>query len=502
MITTNITNGGNFYVTTRDPFGEWSDPIWVAQGGIDPSLLFEDQRVYLTSTGVVEGSDSSAKEQSILQSEIDIATGRLLSKPRVVWHGTGGAYPEGPHLYRIGQYYYLMIAEGGTEYGHTEVIARSESPWGPWESCPHNPILTHRSYRSPFQALGHADLVQAADGAWWVVCLGIRPVFPQVHHLGRETFLAPVEWDAEGWPHVGLEGRIEPKMVSPRLTPVTWATAAERDDFDDPRLGLKWNFLGVPDPEDWSLNRRPGALCLQGKAANLDSGLGSVFVGCRQEHFNCEAAALLDFSPNQEGEEAGLTAWMDPRHHYDLFVRYEKGKRAVHVRRRIGSLFATVAQDSLPDGPVTLFIHANRLFYTFGYQTGTDQKRILASGETRYLSSEVASGFTGVYFGLYASGNGQASANLAFFEWFDYRVLENTGVLSIDSALAALLKQDATKAVLRRHAPELIAHPPSDWAANMSLVELAAMSPEEIAPEKILLIDADLRALNVVVISD
>ena len=101
-------------------------------------------------------------------------------------------------------------------------------------------------------------------------------------------------------------------MESPRLTPVTWATAAERDDFDDPRLGLKWNFLGVPDPEDWSLNRRPGALCLQGKAANLDNGLGSVFVGCRQEHFNCEAAALLDFSPNQEGEEAGLTAWMDP----------------------------------------------------------------------------------------------------------------------------------------------------------------------------------------------
>ena len=183
-------------------------------------------------------------------------------------------------------------------------------------------------------------------------------------------------------------------------------------------------------------------------------------------------------------------------------MRYEKGKRAVHVRRRIGSLFATVAQDILPDGPVTLFIHANRLFYTFGYQTGTDQKRILASGETRYLSSEVASGFTGVYFGLYASGNGQASANLAFFEWFDYRVLENTGVLSIDSALAALLKQDATKAVLRRHAPELIAHPPSDWAANMSLVELAAMSPEEIAPEKILLIDAELRALNVIVISD
>jgi xylan 1,4-beta-xylosidase len=502
MITTNVTHGGNFYVTASDPFGEWSDPIWVAQGGIDPSLFFEDRRAYLTSTGVEEGHDPSTRDQGILQSEIDMASGRMLTKPRVIWHGTGGAYSEGPHLYHIGKYYYLMIAEGGTEYGHTEVMARSDSPWGPWESCPHNPILTHRSIHSPIQALGHADMVEAQDGSWWLVCLGFRPVFPQVHHLGRETFLAPVKWDAQGWPHVGMESRLEVSMEAPRLTPVAWATAAERDDFDGTTLGLNWNFLGVPDAEDWSLTRRHSALYLQGKAASLDEGLGTVFVGRRQEHFNCEVAALLDFSPSSEGEQAGLTAWMDPRHHYDLFVSWAQGKRSVGVRRRIGSLFATVAQEALPDGPLTLFIHANRLFYTFGYQIGTDQERILATGETRYLSSEVAGGFTGVYFGLYASGKGQASAAPVFFEWFDYRILEKAGVLSIDSALTELLKHAAAQEVLRRHVPDLVAHPPSDWAANMTLVDLAAMSPEDISPEKIMLINADLRALDVVVTSD
>ena len=51
MITTNVGGGGHFYVHTRDPFGEWSDPIWVAQGGIDPSLFFDDDgRVYLSRT--------------------------------------------------------------------------------------------------------------------------------------------------------------------------------------------------------------------------------------------------------------------------------------------------------------------------------------------------------------------------------------------------------------------------------------------------------------------
>ena len=83
-------------------------------------------------------------------------------------------------------------------------IARSDTPWGPWESCPHNPILTHRSFHSPFQALGHADLIEAHDGSWWLVCLGVRPQgYPPTAHLGRETFLAPVQWDDAGWPQVG-----------------------------------------------------------------------------------------------------------------------------------------------------------------------------------------------------------------------------------------------------------------------------------------------------------
>lgn len=193
MVTTNISGGGNFFVTAADPFGEWSEPVWLAQGGIDPSLFFHQERAYLTSTGVPEEGDPAGQGQGILQSEIDLASGSLLSRPRLIWRGTGGAFPEGPHLYQLGRYFYLMVAEGGTEYGHSEVIARSDSPWGPWESCPHNPILTHRGQRSPIQALGHADLVEAQDGSWWMVCLGIRPVFPNAHHLGRETFLAPVE---------------------------------------------------------------------------------------------------------------------------------------------------------------------------------------------------------------------------------------------------------------------------------------------------------------------
>jgi alpha-N-arabinofuranosidase len=501
MVTTNITGGGNFYVTTRDPSGEWSDPIWVDQGGIDPSLCFHAGRAYLTSTGSPEEGDPLGQGQGILQSEIDLSNGRLLARPRLVWRGMGGAYPEGPHLYRIGQYFYLMIAEGGTEYGHSEVIARSQSPWGPWESCPHNPILTHRGLRSPIQALGHADLVEAQDGAWWLVCLGIRPATPNAHHLGRETFLARVDWNADGWPQVGRAGRIELEMEAPNLTQVTWADPPRRDDFDSQDLAPKWNFLGLPRPQDWSLNRRAGSVCLQGQAADLDDGMGVVFLGCRQEQFNCEAAAALDFDPAADGEQAGLATWMDARHHYEIFVGWQEGRRFIGVRRRIGSLAAIVARQDLPAGPVRLRIHANRLFYAFSYTAGEAGERMLATGETRYLSSEVAGGFTGVYFALYASGSGRPASTPAYFDWFECLDRETPGMAGIDSPLGVLLQDERTRQVLQRHLPGLVANPPAEWGSAFSLLELEVMNPGGISPESILAVDAGLRAAGVAVLS-
>ncbi|MGF7047282.1 beta-xylosidase [Paenibacillus sp. DS2015] len=112
-------------------------------------------------------------------------------------------------MYKINGYYYLMIAEGGTEYGHMETIARSKHPFGPYESYANNPILSNRSMESSIHATGHADLIETQDGSW-AVCLGIRPVsYPMAHHLGREVYLAPVSWTSDGWPVIGNNTHIE-----------------------------------------------------------------------------------------------------------------------------------------------------------------------------------------------------------------------------------------------------------------------------------------------------
>ena len=63
------------------------------------------------------GSDDTGKP-GVIQCEIDIETGKKLSPSTCIWQGSGGRYLESPHLYKIGDWYYLMAAEGGTEYGH------------------------------------------------------------------------------------------------------------------------------------------------------------------------------------------------------------------------------------------------------------------------------------------------------------------------------------------------------------------------------------------------
>ncbi len=267
VITTNMSHGGTFFVTAKNPGGPWSDPVWIhGLDGIDPSLFFDDDgNVYVTSTGAPPG---------IYAAQIAIESGQLLTSPRLVWAGTGGRYPEGPHIYKIAGRYYLMISEGGTEYGHMVTIARASSPWGPFEPCPRNPILTHRDSTNdqPIQGTGHADLVQDGDGNWWMLLLGFRPQGGSWHHLGRETFLAPLHWDPQGWPVVN-DGRpiaLDMQVRGLPANPTPTVATSARDDFDAP-LGPAWNFLRNPVRESYSISERPGWLTLHGTSVSLGS---------------------------------------------------------------------------------------------------------------------------------------------------------------------------------------------------------------------------------------
>ena len=415
MVTTLVDGGGNFYVTAKDPAGPWSEPVWLDHSGIDPSLFFDDDgTVYYTRhEGMGDGY--------ITQGKLNLQSGKLEGDLKETWRGTGGVWPEGPHLYKVHGKYFLMIAEGGTSYGHMVTIARSDSPWGPFLSDPQNPILTHRNRSDhPIQALGHADLVETPDG-WWMVCLGIRPQGGKFHHLGRETFLAPVTWTQDDWPVVNGGASIELAILAPRLPQHLWKEEPSKDDFDNPPLGLQWNYLRNPYEKDYSLTERPGFLRLKGSAVTMNDQDSPAFVGRRQTDLQCRISTRLSFHPQHENEEAGLVLRGNEKNHFEVGVTLRRGKRRVFFRKVLaGQTVEPVRFEDLASGDVILTVEASPAAYQFSYRPARGSVKRLGTALTRDLSSEKIGGFTGVYAGMYATGNGQESSRPADFDWFDY----------------------------------------------------------------------------------
>ncbi len=416
MVTTNVSGGGNFYVTTKDPAGEWSDPIYVREGGIDPDLFFDDDgKTYLlTAQGAGE----------IHLAEIDLKTGRLLSRSEIIWRGTGGRCAEGPHMYKKDGWYYLMIAEGGTEYGHCETIARSRNLRGPFEGGPANPILSHalaRGYQNPIQGTGHADLIQAHDGSWWLVCLGFRVLGGFYHVTGRETFLAPVKWDENGWPVVNGNGAFSLEMNVPTLPQVPVAKKLVRTDFDTSKLGLEWNYNCAPRTGNYSLTERPGWLRLKASPVSIDNSNSPTWLGRRQQQVDFESTAKMDAAGLNDGDEAGLTVYMCTSSHYDVAVRKRDGRLFLVLRYKLNRLDHTEKEIALESPVVYLRTTGNKDVYSFAWSADGSSFSKLGEMDASYLSSETAGGFTGVYLALYAQSRSNASGGYADFDWFEYK---------------------------------------------------------------------------------
>jgi len=430
MITTLVGSpkrNGDFLVTAADPRGPWSDPIWLDRGehgGFDPSLLFADGEVYYLR----DGKGPTQDHPRVFEARIDPTTGALREPMRVIWEGTGGIWPEGAHVYKMKGRYYLFAAEGGTEYGHAEMVGRGASPYGPFEPSPHNPALTHRDRREhPIQATGHADLVELDDGTTWAVFLGIRPQGGAFHHLGRETFLAPVHFSADGWPTIGDGGRVELRMPAPSLASGPAAPPAGLDDFDGGALAPAWNFVRTPHTADVSLSARPGFLRITGSAATLTDVASPAAIVRRQQHFRVHCSTALEFVPRAINDEAGLTVRASDAFHYDVAVRGAAsgpGREAV-LTSHIAGVSNVVGRAPLGDGVVTLEVVADETSYTFNVAVGKAKSQRLGALPTRALSAEEIgkrgrNHFTGAMIGLYATGNGRPSTTPADFDWFLY----------------------------------------------------------------------------------
>lgn len=418
MVTTNVSGVGNFYVTAKDPAGPWSD-LHVIRGaeGIDPSFFWdEDGTCYMTAT-----TDWAQHDPGVWVAQVDLEKDCIVGEKRIAWRGAlvNAWSPEAPHIYKKDGWYYLLIAEGGTEDYHAVTIARSRSPLGPYEGYAGNPILTHRhlGLNYPICNVGHADLVQLADGAWYMVALGSRLIGGYHKNMGRETFIAPVDWSGE-WPVVSPgTGRIEWSYPAPALPQHPFAPV-DADDFSAPC----WNTLGTPAKDTFTL--ADGMLTLRSDrdwlvpddlprmpAPNGCPG----FFGRRQQHmtFSAEVTVVLP-----ERGEAGLMLLQNGFNH--LRVGVEKTAEGVVVRavrsEKCGKPDYLHPREYPRHVDVLWTGSAQAESIRLGIAACGQDHCLLVNGESvaradgGFLGSETAGGFIGAYVGCYVTGAGAEAA--------------------------------------------------------------------------------------------
>ncbi|MBQ7423026.1 MAG: glycoside hydrolase family 43 protein [Prevotella sp.] len=417
MITTNVGNGGNFMVTAKDPKGPWSEPIWLKQQGIDPSLYFENGKCYMASN----------PGDCIWLCEIDPQTGEQLTESRPLWQGDGGRYPEGPHIYKKDGWYYLLISEGGTELAHHLTIARSRDIYGPYESNPANPILTNccrLGQSKQIQGTGHGDFVQAPDGSWWVVFLAYRNYGGSYHHLGRETYLAPMEWKEGEWPVVNGNGTIDTIVVCQTLPQVAVTKKPIRTTFKNKQLGPEWVYLQNPRLADYEF--KGGKLRLHGSENDLTSNKPTTFVGHRQEANDFRMETEVTIGKGKDGEclNAGLAIYQINDGHYDFYVSSgDDGYLSVMLDYEVKGLHHCIDSGSHPAigmhrkdvKSVFLRVSGKGQQYVFEYSLDGNSYMEIGRLNSTLLSTEVVGGFTGVTIGMFAQGKGYAD-----FSYFDY----------------------------------------------------------------------------------
>lgn len=388
LIYTNVQNfhgvfkdAPNYLVTAQNICGPWSEPVFLNSSGFDPSLFHDgDGRKYLVNMVWDHRTENHAFAGIALQ-EYSETEKRLIGSPRIIYRGTQIGATEAPHLYKANGYYYLMVAEGGTMYHHGVRLARSKNLLGPYETDP-EPLLTARDEpASPLQRAGHASLVQTQQGDYYIAFLCGRPLSGRCT-LGRETAIAQVVWNEDGWLRLKEGGTLPPAQYSTSLPLVPVPPLPECDLFDCDELPPRYKTLRIPFEEVGSLSARKGYLRLYGQQA-ITSWIKQSMVARRLQHACAECTVKLEFAPQSFQQMAGLSAFYDTYNFFYLYLtRSEKGGNELRILVRDSLRFYNATDGGVHIGEVTsvfLRVRIQKLRLQFYYSL--DGERYLPVGK-------------------------------------------------------------------------------------------------------------------------
>ena len=425
----------NYLVTTEDITGEWSEPVYLSSRGFDGSLFHDaDGKKYFLNM-LIDHRDNKMFGGIELQ-EYDPVQKELTGEVHYLHQGSYLGCTEGPHIFKRGKFYYLILAEGGTEYNHAVSVARSESIFGPYTMHPDTSIVSC-TYNKPYklQKSGHGDFMEAEDGRWFITFLVGRPLKERGRCiLGRETAIEEIIWK-DDWPYLVSDCRL------PRLEIMGLDTKEllvekhpERDDFDTDTLSLDFQSLRIPRTEQWfSLTERKGFLRLKGKES-LTSTHTQALIARRVQHFRIEASTSLEFHPENIQEMAGLVFYYNTGHyHYLHLTANYKGNKQL-LRIITSDHFEMSEQDQEVEIPAEtklvlkgILDHGELQFYysidqekTFLPIGDVLDASILSDDYVRDRDERYRPAFTGMFVGMCCQDLAYNRKH-ADFDWFTYK---------------------------------------------------------------------------------
>ncbi|KAK4244450.1 glycoside hydrolase [Corynascus novoguineensis] len=424
----------NYIVSAPSIEGPWSDPFYINSSGFDPSLFHDDDGRKWFVNMLWDHRRRPLTFAGIALQEFDPKAGKLVGPRKNIYQGTDLGLVEGPHLYKRNGWYYLLTAEGGTGYEHACTLARSRNIWGPYEDHPQKYIVTSKDHpHAALQRAGHGDIVDTPDGRTYIVHLTGRPI-TQLRRcvLGRETAIQEAYWGDDDWLYVknGPVPSLYVDLPAARNDDDYWAE--KRYTFE---AGLHKDFQWLRTPEtDRIFNTNNGKLTLIGREA-VGSWFEQALVARRQTHFSYDAETVIDFSPTDERQFAGLTAYYCRYNFFYLTVTaHSDGQRELLIMASeaswpLGALrFPYPEPVQIPnEGKVRLAlkIRGNQLQFYYALEGEEELKKVGPVFDASIVSDECGGhqkhgSFTGAFVGVAASDiNGNATE--ASFDYFVYK---------------------------------------------------------------------------------
>ncbi len=443
----------NYLITARDIKGPWSEPVYLHSSGFDASIIHDNGKKYIVSLEW-ETREGYEKPGAICMVEYDPEKKEIIGYPKRIWNGgTDRGCIEAPHLYRRGDYYYIMCAEGGTGYNHCVTMGRSKEIWGPYVADPKNPIVTSfpgdsnerhdpdhlkpRYYNpdSILQKSGHGSMVDTQNGETYLVHLCARPFVPELRcTLGRETAIQKMIWTDDHWLRMASGGNLAEVLVEASNLPERPVKQIpDFDDFNEEELGLQYYAPRIMPQRFADLKARPGYVRIRGQESR--TSLNQVSILARKlTSVYATVTTKMEFIPVVHQHSAGLILYYDNMNYINLRKYYSEtlGQSALSIIHLENGEKTEFLNTRIPvrDDPVylRLTIKGRQSYFSWCFDGVNYQKIGRVFDTTRFSDEYCKYGeFTGTMVGLTCADRVKHS-HYADFDFFEYCADEDRAI--------------------------------------------------------------------------